>query len=198
MENKKLKYVINDNYSYKEYNIKIGTIIYYLRIEISKNNINLIAKEFNTPLDYNYKNKFKLISLMKKIKISEKDCLNIDLIFTKLDDIFENNISIDISDNNMIIKIIINNDNSNISENNNYEEIKLNRENMNYDDKLNIIYNHIRMLNCTNCANNSDNKVNNISEIKKIEQSLNKKEDDIKNIINENIEKINNDQKIFI
>ena len=54
-KHKNIKNNTNDNYSYKEYNIKIGTIIYYLRIEISKNKIKFIAKEFNTPLDYNYK-----------------------------------------------------------------------------------------------------------------------------------------------
>ena len=83
MENKKISYETNDNYSYKEYNIKIDSIIYYLRIEISKNNINFIAKELNSSLDYNYKIQDELINLIKKLDISEKDCSNYDLIFKK-------------------------------------------------------------------------------------------------------------------
>ena len=201
MENKKISYETNDNYPYKEYNIKKNSIIFYLRIEISKNNINFIAKELNSSLDYNYKIQDELINLIKKLDISEKDCSNYDLIFKKFTEILENkNILISKYDHGLIIKIIIKNEKSN----NNYE-IKLSKEKMKYDDKLNLLYSHIKMINNNNCEEKLNAELNNNLDIKNIIQridntnlDINKKEDDIKNIINENIEKIIKEQKNFI
>ena len=213
MKKNKSNYEINNNCSYKEYNLKKEKIIYNLRIEINKNYINFIVKELNSPLDYNYKVQLKLINIIVNLQISETDYSNFDLIFKKFDEIFENqNFLIKLNDNNMILNLIINNGNSNNCQNNKYK-INLSKENMNYDDKINILYNQIKLLNYKNIDNNKqlDDNLEMKNIIKKIDKTnlnINKKEDDIKNIINEKdlkikelntkIEQIINENKKFI
>ena len=127
------------------------------------------------------------------------------MIFKKFDEIFENQkFLISKNDYDLSISLLIENENSNISSNNKCE-IKLNKEIMNYDDKFNLLYSHIKMINDCNSENKIKAELNNNLEIKNIEQILdntnlkiNKKEDDIKNIINENIEKIIKEQNKFI
>ena len=192
------------NLSYKEYNIKNSKTVYNLRIEISKNNITFIVKDLNTPLDYNYKNQITLENVIKQFEISELDFSRCELFLKKFDEIFENKKFLISFSNNDIITLSIKKDNSKIS--NNFE-ISLYRQKMNNEDKFNILYNQIKIINKNN---NSDNnfEIQTISEkLIKTNINMNKKEDDIKNLINEydniikeiknNIEQMIQNQKIF-
>ena len=127
-----------------------------------------------------------------------------DLLLKKFDEIFENKKFLISFSNNDIITLSIKKDNSKIS--NNFE-ISLYRQKMNNEDKFNILYNQIKIINKNN---NSDNnfEIQTISEkLIKTNINMNKKEDDIKNLINEydniikeiknNIEQMIQNQKIF-
>lgn len=197
MENKK-KSEINNCNSYKEYNININKTIYNLRIEILEQNINIIIKELNTPLDYNYKVQLNLIDLLKKLDISDFALSNYDLIFKKFDEKYKEQQLIIIINNNDIMNLIIKNNKSTKK-----CEINLYKAKMNNDDKFNILYNQIQFMgNNNNHVNNNNIDIKNIT--KKIDNTnlnMNKKEDDIKNQINHQdivIEEINNNLKQII
>ena len=153
---------------YKDYIINNENKIYNLRIEINKQNIlyfTLKNLNINDKIDYIYKKELKSISLVENLKLNSS---NFAHILESFDTIYQNkNISISIIDNdhiNLIIK------NKNIPGDCIYE-ILLNKEYMSIDDKLNVLYRHINLI---------ENE-----KIKILNKDMNKKEDDIKNILNE-------------
>ena len=174
---------ININtHTYKEYIIKTENTMYNLRIEIIKEDIYINAKELNDTLDYNYKNKINLMSLINNLKLDNTnnvDFTNNDLFFTKFDDLYKNNkFCINNIDNNNNINLLIINKNSKYI-------INLYKNNMNIEDKINILFNHIKLLQKSNQTNHDSNLVNSNSKINDLKLVINKKEDDLKNIINE-------------
>ena len=95
---------LNTDLLIKEYNIKNENELYNLRIEINQNDINFILKNINTSLYYNYKNKMKILNLIKVLNIEKNS--NYNLILKTFDNIYKNNKIIinKVDDNN--IKII--------------------------------------------------------------------------------------------
>ena len=183
--------ISNNIISHKEYNIIKDKDIYNLRIEIDKQNIYFITKKLNESLDYNYKSNLSILEFINKFELNQNKYSDNFLILNLFDKINQNNnILIDIIDDNSIniifkyrmicedIKI----------------EIKLQKENMNINDKLNILFNQLELINNNNINNNINynikgeeinNKINN--QDNKIEEMNNKI-----NNQNNNIEEMNN------
>ena len=192
------------NVFFKEYNIKNEKENYILKVEIEeKKYINFILKRF-TSLDYIYNNSTKIGTLNEKLQLNLNHYSNLEII-----DKF------DIMVKKEKIKVNINNDNkislifnkSKLLKSIKYE-LDLNENYMNMNDKINLLYNEINSLkygkNKENSIdmNKSENEINHINEkINYLDLKINKKEDDIKNIINENaeiVEKLNNQlNKLF-
>lgn len=175
----------------REYKLKNEINIFNLKIEVIKNSVSFIINNLST-LDYLYKNKVNISSFLDILNISKENSLDSDLIFKKFDDAYKNKkILIHSMDkDNLNLEI----ENSNISKNSNFE-IKLKKENMDINDKINLLYNEIYLMKYGNTKDNfinmnkSQNEINHINEkINNLYLKINKKEDDIKNIINENAE----------
>ena len=151
---------------YKEYNIKHNKEIYNLKIEIKNDNIIYFnLKKLNGQFYYAYKKEIKIIIFAEKYKLNSNDNIS---ILKEFDNMYkEGNILIDIKEKDHINLII---QNSNKSEKNKLE-ILLNKEIMSIDDKFNMLYSQIYLI---------TNENNNI-----LYYNINKKEDDIKNKINE-------------
>jgi len=190
MQNNDKKEMYN-NLAYKEYNIIND--LYNLRIELSDKYFYFILKKLNTPLDYNYKNKIELKTLIDNLKFDNNYDYNSNLILEQFDKIYKKNkIAINtIDDDN--IKIII--DNSNIFETIQCS-ISLNKTNMTVNDKFNLLYNEIQLIKNKENENNISEYMKNINKkLDKYDIMINKKEDDIKNNLTEKdiqIENINN------
>ena len=189
--NEKIQFNSNESI-YKEYNIIKKDIIYILRIEFIEKNIHFIIKDLYSSLDYNFKSKANIIELIDIMKIKQNEGTNKDLIFKKFDELIKNKKLYISQDEYNNINLIIDNDNS-IK---NKYEIKLVKEKMNLEDKINIIYNHIKYIRNNNKQIKSEIEIININKrIDNIEMSIDKKEDDLKNILNEKdniIKEINN------
>ena len=189
---------INTNLLYKEYNILNN--IYNLRIEISNTHFYFILKKNNTEfLDYNYKNTIEFQVIIDNLKFN-KDYdynSNLNLILDQLDNIFQNNkikIAVKTIDNDNIELII---DNSNIFETIQYS-IFLNKKIMTVEDKLNILYNEIKLINKKEEVIKNNEYMKNInSKLNKYDIYISKKEDDMKNLIAEQDEKINEQKKLI-
>ena len=151
---------------YREYNIHNENDFYNLGLEINNKDINFTLFNFNNTLQYIYKKKIAILEFINGLKLNNSFHGNTNLLLNKIDNIFTNN------------KIIINKERNNIIlainlESIKYEIIMLN-ENMNIDEKLNLIFNKVKLINY------NDNRINDIN------LNINKKEDDIKNKMMEN------------
>ena len=60
----------NNILNHKEYIIKNENIDYNLRIEIEMKYINFILSKINEPLEYIYKNKMDLITIINKLELN--------------------------------------------------------------------------------------------------------------------------------
>ena len=122
---------------------------------------------------------------------------NLNLILDQLDNIFQNNkikIAVKTIDNDNIELII---DNSNIFETIQYS-ILLNKKIMTVEDKLNILYNEIKLINKKEEVIKNNEYMKNInSKLNKYDIYISKKEDDMKNLIAEQDEKINEQKKLI-
>ena len=188
--------------AYKEYLIKKGKEVYNLILEIDQEYFYLILKKINNSLKYSYRNKVKIIALIDELKLDQKYKIDISLLLKIFDRIYEEN------------KIIINiKDKKNINiefENSNKIKYKIDliKENLTIDEKLNIIYNEIRLKNHNNYNYKIENNIkfeylNN--KIYKKDRILNEKEEKKEININENnkdikivykkIEELINEQK---
>ena len=155
-----------------EYNIECGNNINEIRIDVIGNNISFGLKNLSN-LDYIYKNKINLASLINELKFSQKCILDTGLLLINIDNIYKNKkISIHIIDDDNL-KLEIDNMQGNIF------EIKLKKETLNINDKINILYNEINLIKNNSKIPRNDNIFQNIIF------NMSKKEDDIKNKINE-------------
>ena len=164
---------------YNKYTIKKGKESYILKIEIIPEYIYFITKALNNKLNYIYRNKIKITSLIDKLNLDKKYNSCPKLFLEMFDELYKSN------------HIFINKKKSNLnlqfeSLDNIKFEITLFIENMTIDDKLNMIYDEIiskksnkfiienaikfEYLNNKNCRESCINKVvkkeKNLKEIK--------------------------------
>ena len=167
----------NNIIAHREFNIKVEKDEYNLRIEVDQDYIYFILSKLNEPLEYTYKNKMDLLTIVNKLELNSSKYSNLELILNIFDTIYEKNkINIDIKDDNscnILVKLV------NIFEQEVEKEIKLYKEYMNNNDKFNILFSKIQLLNYSNFSS-EDN-----SNIEKNINKFNKKEEEIKDILNQ-------------
>ena len=162
---------------HREFNINKEEDKYNLRIEIDQQYIYFILSKLNESLDYNYKNKMDLKTIVNKLELNSSKYSTLELVLAFFDIIYEKNkIEINFKDDNscnLTIKLI------NIFEEKIINEIILYKEYMNNNDKFNFLYNKIKVLN-----NSTHSPGNNIDFKNKLNE-LNKKEEKIQDILNQ-------------
>ena len=172
----------NNIINHREYNIKNENNDYILRIEIDQQYIYFILSKLNEFLEYNYKNKMDLLTIINKLELNSSKYSNLDLLLKLIDNINKKNkISININkDNscNLLFKLI------NALDEEFTSEIKLYKEYMNNNDKFNILYNKINLI------KNINNKIEDNKEIEEMKNkinelniNMNKREEEIKDIL---------------
>ena len=172
-----MDYYVVQNIIFREYNIKSENNIYNIRIEAFEDNISFILKNIST-LEYLYKNQIHISSIINELKLPKsKECIsNVEFFFKELDYIFKNKqILINIIDEDYL-NIVIKKSKDNFK-----CKIKLKKEYLNNNDKINILYNEINLIKNSIKKPYNDNKFNNYENLI---ININKKEDDIKNLIN--------------
>ena len=169
---------LNDTYSHREYNFKKEKEIYNLRIEMDNVNIYFKLKNLNESVDYIYKNKFNIESFINILELNQNKYFNYELILKIFDKLYsKNNILIgNINEDNINIKIKYS-----ILYDDIEKEIKLYKEYMNINDKINIMYNQLKLIN-----------INNNNELKKENEEMRKEINELKLKLN----KIENNHKI--
>ena len=173
----------------REYNIKIENNEYNLKVEIDQQYIYFNLSELNENLEYIYKNKMDLLTIINKLELNASKYSNLELILKIFDNIYKKNkILIKLNDDNSInilIKLL------NAFEEEIINEIKLYKEYMNNNDKFNLLFNQIKLI-----KNIKNNRVDNneIDEIKnklnEMNEKMNKREEEIKDILNKKDERI--------
>ena len=135
---------LNDTYNHREYNVKNEKEKYNLRIEIDNVNIYFKLKKLNESIDYIYKNKFKIISFINILELNQNKYSNSELIFKIFDKLYNKNSIIidDINEDNINLKIKYS-----ILYDDIEKEIQLYKEYMNINDKINIMYNQLKLVN---------------------------------------------------
>ena len=159
----------DNNLIYKNYNINYENDNYNLSLNIMVNNINLILKKINKSINFYYQTKLNSRLLSEKFQLNDIKNQDNNLLFKFFDEAYKNKkIYINKIDDDKINLII------GKSKSFKYE-IDLNKEFINND---NLYFNNVILdLN---------------DQIKEIKMNMNKKEDDIKNIINEKDYEISN------
>ena len=101
---------INNFFDYREYNIKIDNNEYNLRIEINEKDIYFILSNLNESLEYIYKNKMDLLTIINKLELNPSKYSNSEIILKIFDNKSKKDqISINIIDDNsynILIKCI--------------------------------------------------------------------------------------------
>ncbi len=172
----------NNIINHREYNIKIKNIDYILRIEIDQQYIYFILSKINESLEYNYKNKMDLLTIINKLELNSSKYSNLDLILKIIDNINKKNkIIVDINEDNscnLLFKLINALDEEFIS------EIKLYKEYMNNNDKFNILYNKINLIKNINNKTEDNKEVEEMkNKINELNINMNKREEEIKDIL---------------
>ena len=143
--------------NHREFNIKNENNIYNLRIEIDQDYIYFILSKINENLEYIYKNKMDLSSMLEKLELPPSKFSNLELILKKFDIIYQKNkIDINICDDNSInilIKLL------DIFEEETIKEIKVYKNYTNNNDKFNILFNQLKMIKNINNNNIIENKI---------------------------------------
>ena len=70
----------NNFIEYREYKIKNENNEYNLRLEIDQKNIYFILSNLNKPLEYCYKNKLDLLTIINKLELNPSKYSNLDMI----------------------------------------------------------------------------------------------------------------------
>ena len=165
----------NNIIDHREYNIDNQ---YNIRIEIDKEYIYFKLIKLNQSLEYIYKNKIDVQTILQKFDLNPSNHSNFELkIFDKINKM--NKISIKIIDDNscnLIFKIL-----DSFEEEEKIKEIKLYKEYMNDKDKFNILYNEIKLMKKEKC------KIEYNKEIEEMKNKIN--ESQIREIINNQKEK---------
>jgi len=173
---------------HREYNIINDNNEFILRLEIDHQYIYFNLSRLNESLEYIYKNKMDLITIVNKLELNALKYSNLESVLKIFDIIYEKNkILISVVDDNscnLLIKQI------NIFEKEVINEIKLYKEYMSNNDKFNILYNKIKFLNNGGSINETL-KLGDDMDIESIKKKLNeltikmnKREEEIKNMLN--------------
>ncbi len=168
--------------NHKEYKINHQNENYLLRIEIDNKYITFILTKLNEVVNSNYKNKYDLLSIVNTLTLNPLKHTDLNEILEIFDQVyFKNKLSIlKVDDNtiNLIIKF-------NIIFDEVTHELKLYKIYMNTNDKFNLLYNEIKLLQ-KKIDSVTKNKNNEIEYIKKkvneMDLNLKKKNEEI-NII---------------
>ena len=176
--------------NHKEYNIKYENDNYILRIEIDNKFITFILTKMNEVVNCNYKNKYDLLSIVNKLTLNPSKHTDLNEILDIFDKVYlKKKLSILKVDDNTISIII----KFNIIFDEVTHELKLYKIYMNNNDKFNLLYNEIKLLQKKVDSINI-NKNNEIEQIKKkiieMDANLKKKNEEI-NIIKESINEKN-------
>ena len=168
--------------NHKEYNIKYENENYCLRIEIDNKYITFILSKLNEPVNFNYKNKYDLLSIVNTLTLNPSKHSNLSEILDILDKVYlKNKLSIlKVDDNtiNLIIKF-------NIIFDEVTHELKLYKIYMSSNDKFNFLYNEIKLMQqkIENITINKNKEIEQIQKkIKEMDLNLNKKNEEINNI----------------
>jgi len=187
--------------NHKEYNIKCENENYILRIEIDNNYINFILTKLNEIVSSNYKNKYDLLSIVNKLALNPSKHTDLNEILEIFDKVYlKNKLSILKVDDNTVSLII----KFNIIFDEVTHELKLYKIYMNNNDKFNLLYNEIKILQQkidTITVNKNDEIEKIKSKMKEMDLNLNKKSEEI-NSIKQSIEEkkliINKQNEILI
>ena len=176
--------------NHKEYNLKYENDIYILRIEVDYKYITFILTKLNDVVSCNYKSKYDLLSIVNKLTLNPSKHTDLNEILEIFDKVyFKNKLSIIKLDDNTISLII----KFNIIFDEVTHELKLYKIYMNNNDKFNLLYNEIKLLQ-KKVDNVTIYKNNEIEQIKKkineMDLNLRKKNEEIK-IINNSINEKN-------
>ena len=178
----------NDNKNYevnilnhKEYNIKNENDDCNLRIEIDHQYIYFILSKLNEPLEYIYKNKLDLTTIINKLELNASKYTNLELILTIIDNLNKKNrILIKINEDNscnLLFKL------TNAFDGEFINEIKLYKEHMNNNDKFNILFSKIKNINIKEEGNKEIEDIKN--KINELNINMNKNDEEIRDIINQ-------------
>ena len=174
-------------YDYREYIIKKENDNFILRFEIYEKNIYIIIS-LNDNIEYNYKTKMSLSTIVNKLELNPVKFSNFELILKLIDVIYNNkNISINITNDEYCILLI---KFTNVLKESTYE-FKINKNYMKMNDKFNILFNQMKTLKNNNDKieqmNNKYNELNEKIEIKnkEIKDIINKKDNLFKEMKNQ-------------
>ena len=167
--------------NHKEYNIKYENDNYSLRIEIDNKYITFILSKLNEPVNFNYKNKYDLLSIVNTLTLNPSKHSNLNEILDIFDKVYlKNKLSISKVDDNTINLII----KFNIIFDEVTHELKLYKIYMNSNDKFNFLYNEIKSMQqkLENITINKNKEIEEIQKkIKEMDLNLNKKNEEINN-----------------
>ena len=162
--------------TYKEYDIRYNNNEYKLRTEMVENHIIFRLSKINEVLNYNYENIYEYLTIIKILKLSQYKYHNLNTIFqllSKINDI--NKFQIEMKDeNNFILNIMY----KNLEGEEENHEFHLYKKYMDINDKFNILFNQISLL--------QDNNNKKSDEIEKLKSKIN----EMNNIIIKNDEEI--------
>ena len=168
--------------NHKEYNITYENENYCLRIEIDNKYITFILSKSNEPVNYNFKNKYDLLSIVNTLTLNPSKHSNLNEILDIFDKVYlKNKLSILKVDDNTISLII----KFNIIFDEVSHELKLYKIYMNNNDKFNFLYNEMKLMQqkLDNITTNKNKEIEKIQkQIKEMDINLNKKNEEINNI----------------
>ena len=183
--------------NHKEYNIKYENENYNLRIEIDNKYITFILGKLNDHVDFNYKNKYDLLSIVNTLTLNPSKHSNLNEILDIFDKVYlKNKLSILKVDDNTISLII----KFNIIFDEVTHELKLYRVYMSMNDKFNFLYNEIKLMQqkLENITTNKNNEIAQIqNKIKEMDLNLTSKNEEINkiNLVIKDRENLINEQK---
>ena len=183
--------------NHKEYNIKYENENYNLRIEIDNKYITFILGKLNDHVDFNYKNKYDLLSIVNTLTLNPSKHSNLNEILDIFDKVYlKNKLSILKVDDNTISLII----KFNIIFDEVTHELKLYKVYMSMNDKFNFLYNEIKLMQqkLENITTNKNNEIAQIqNKIKEMDLNLISKNEEINkiNLVIKDRENLINEQK---
>ena len=183
--------------NHKEYNIKYENENYNLRIEIDNKYITFILGKLNDHVDFNYKNKYDLLSIVNTLTLNPSKHSNLNEILDIFDKVYlKNKLSILKVDDNTISLII----KFNIIFDEVTHELKLYKVYMSTNDKFNFLYNEIKLMQqkLENINTNKNNEIEQIQKkIKEMDLNLLEKNEEINkiNLVIKERENLINEQK---
>ena len=168
---------------HREYNIKLDNNEYNLRLEIDNEYLYFILSIANKFIEYFYENKMNLLAIINKFELNSSKYSNLELILKIFDSIYKKNkIFVQISDDNSCILFI---NIFNMFEEEVVKEIKLYKKYMNSEDRFNVLYNKLKPLKKENILEYC-NEIGNIkNKLDELNINIDKREKELKDILNE-------------